>query len=187
MSLKNVYFLPGDDPSGWTVKAAYNENDYNPLGRFEMVALHGTKPGELDFDYQNSANKFNRNIVVSLGRANDTGKTVEVGDMDCMVVPDARLGGASDQWMTFGTRSSYEDRYKLIRVNDIKANLTYETEQLAYNRQTGAVILMGHLTVWKGHSRFSFAKGDSPESMKMRTYCNDKVRFLASNRLPESL
>ena len=179
LSLKDVYFLPGDNPAGWTVKAASNENDYNPLGRFETVTLHGTKPGELDFDYQISVNKFTSDIIVSLGRANHTGKTVHVGDMDYMVVPDARLGGTSDQWMTFGTSSSYKARYKLTSVNDITTNLIYETEQLARNRRTGAVILMGHLTVWKGHSRFSFAKGDSPESMKMRAYCNYEVTMPA--------
>ena len=175
LSLKNVYFLPGDNSAGWTVKAICNEKDNNPLGRFETVTLHGTKPGELDFDYRISANKVTNDIIVSLGRANNTGKSVEIGDMDYMVVPDARLGGTSDQWMTFGTRSSYKDYYRLTSVNDIKTDVMYETEQLARNRRTGAVILMGHLTVWKGHSRFSFAKGDSAESMKMRAYCNYKV------------
>ena len=48
MRLNNVYFLPGDDHSGWTVTPSVNNNDSNNLGSFSTVTLRGRKPG-LDF------------------------------------------------------------------------------------------------------------------------------------------
>ncbi len=32
MRLNDVYFLPGDDPSGWKVTSSVNNNDSNNLG-----------------------------------------------------------------------------------------------------------------------------------------------------------
>ena len=57
-------------------------------------------------------------------------------------------------------------------MSTLKGGQMYETTQLARNTKTGDTVLMGHLTVWKGHSRFWFAQGERPESMKMRAYCN---------------
>ena len=57
MRLNDVYFLPGDDPSGWKVTSSVNHADSNPFGSFDTVTLHGTKSGHLDFDYQISASK----------------------------------------------------------------------------------------------------------------------------------
>src|SRR5271165_6000570 len=85
MQLNDVHFLPGDDTSGWTVAGSVNQDDANRFGSFVTVTLHGTKPGQLDFDYQISASKTGHDILVSLGRSNNTGKDVAVGDMDYFV------------------------------------------------------------------------------------------------------
>ena len=52
MQMNNIYFLPGDDPSGWTVTGTVNNEDSNRFGSFVTVKLAGTKPGQLDFDYE---------------------------------------------------------------------------------------------------------------------------------------
>ena len=78
MRLNDVHFLPGDDPSGWTVASSVNEDDTNNLGSFVTVTLRGTKPGQLDFEYQISVSKTGNDILVSLGRSNNTGKAVDM-------------------------------------------------------------------------------------------------------------
>ena len=80
MRINDVYFLPGDDPSGWKVTSSAGNDD-----SFVTVTLRGKKPGQLDFEYQVSAGKNNNDILVSLGRSNSTGKPVDVGDMDYFV------------------------------------------------------------------------------------------------------
>src|SRR5450759_3363254 len=85
MRLNDVYFLPGDDPSGWKVTSSVNNADSNNLGSFTTVTLRGTKAGQLDFDYQISLSKTNNDILVTLGRTNKTGKAVDVDDMDYVV------------------------------------------------------------------------------------------------------
>ena len=172
MTLRNVHFLPGDNTTGWFVKASTVHDEANPLGGFKALTLHGTKSGQLDFNYHIWVSKTGTDIIVSIDRANNTGGPVDVGNVDYIIVPEARLGGTNDQWMTFGVRSSYKLHYKLTDVNNIIDDQMYETCQLARNKRTGGTILMGHLTVKKGHSRFVFTKGDSLESMKMRAYCN---------------
>jgi hypothetical protein len=68
MQLNDVYFLPGDDPAGWTVTSSVNNDDANKFGAFVTVTLRGTKLGQLDFDYQISVSKNANDILVSLGR-----------------------------------------------------------------------------------------------------------------------
>jgi hypothetical protein len=68
MQMNDVHFLPGDDPSGWTVASSVNNDDTNPFGSFATVTLRGTKPGQLDFEYQISASKTGNDVLVSLGR-----------------------------------------------------------------------------------------------------------------------
>ena len=97
MRLNDVYFLPGDDPSGWKVASSVNQDDSNNLGSFVTVTLRGTKPGQLDFEYHISAGKTGNDILVSLGRSNHTGKAVDLVDMDYFVSNDARLGGTTDK------------------------------------------------------------------------------------------
>ena len=60
----------------------------------------------MDFEYQISAAETGTDILVSLGRSNNTGKAVDVVDMDYFVSSDARLGGTSDRWISLGTRSA---------------------------------------------------------------------------------
>src|SRR5450759_4077592 len=79
MRLNQVHFLPGDDPSGWTVTSSVNDNDSNNLGSFATVTLRGRKPGQLDFEYQLSVSKTGNDILVSLGRTNKIGKAVDLG------------------------------------------------------------------------------------------------------------
>ena len=46
MRLNHVHFLPGDDPSGWTVVSSVNQDDSNKSGSFVMVTLRGKKAGQ---------------------------------------------------------------------------------------------------------------------------------------------
>ena len=102
MQIDDVYFLPGDDASGWTVTSAVDRNDTNNLGSFVTVTLRGKKAGRLDFEYRLSVSKTNNDILISLGRANNTGKEVDIDDMDYFVSGDARLGSTT----TDGTHSA---------------------------------------------------------------------------------
>ena len=104
-----MYFLPGIDPSGWTITHSVDPIDTNPLGSFVTVTLHGTKLGGLDFDYHISVSKTRGDILVRLDRANNTGKTVEIDDMDCLVVPDAQLGARA----TSGSPSAPDRRISI--------------------------------------------------------------------------
>ena len=109
MRLNDVHFLPGNDPSGWTVVSSVDSNDATSLGSFVTVTLRGTKPGQLDFEYQISASKTANDILVSLGRTNNTGAAVDIEDMDYFVSSDARLGGTTDKWIGLGTQSRNRD------------------------------------------------------------------------------
>jgi len=113
MQLNDVHFLPGDDPSGWTVTSSIDEHDINRLGEFTTVTLHGEKAGQLDFDYAIAVSRTGTDLLVSLGRANSTGHAVELGDMDVFVSGDARLGGTEDRWTDLGTHSRNRDYYEL--------------------------------------------------------------------------
>ena len=119
LRLNNVHFLEGDNPLGWAVTAKVNRHDEGPLGSFETVTLHGTQKGRLDFDYHISASKTGNDIIVRLDRANHTGAPVEIDDMDYMVADDVRLGGIIDKWLTFGTKSVFNQYYGLTLVRDL--------------------------------------------------------------------
>jgi len=154
VAIHNAYFLPGNDPSGWEVISSINNDDKNGLGNFVTVTLRGKKPGELDFNYQVSVSKSGNDIIISLGRSNNTGHSVDVTDMDCFVSDNVSLEGTHDQWITFGAHSIFHDYYDLIPVNTLKEPGMYESSHLVRNQKTGNVVLMGHLTANKGHSRF---------------------------------
>ena len=159
MQLNNVHFLPGDDSSGWTVASSVNPNDINAFGSFVTVTLHGTKPGQLDFVYQISASQTGNDILVSLGRANNTGQEVDIGDMDYFVSGDARLGGSADRWITLGTYSRNRDYYDLWSVINLITPKTYMVNHVVRDSDTGNSLLMGHVTTMKGASRFEVASG----------------------------
>ncbi|MGP8239360.1 MAG: hypothetical protein ACLQVW_28645, partial [Limisphaerales bacterium] len=126
MRLNNVHFLPGDDASGWAIISAVNNNDSNIYGSFVTVTLKGTKPGQLDFDYEVSASKTGNDILVSLGRSNNTGQAVDIEDMDYFVSSDARLGGTEDKWVTLGTYSRNRDYYEFWAVINMTLPKTYQ-------------------------------------------------------------
>ena len=178
MRLNDVYFLPGDDPSGWTVTSSVNNDDSNNFGSFATVTLHGTKPGQLDFDYQVSASKTGNDILVSLSRSNNTGKTVDLGDMDYFVSADARLGGTTDKWITLGTQSRNRDLYELWAVINLITAKTYAVNHVVRDSDSGNSLLMGHVTALKGASRFDVRsgwKGKVPDRMQVRGYCSYKI------------
>jgi len=178
MRLNDVHFLPGDDPSGWTVAASVDNDDSNNLGFFVTVTLRGQKPGQLDFEYRISASKTGNDILVSLGRSNDTGKAVDIGDMDYFVSSDARLGGTTDKWIALGTHSRNRDYYELWAVVNLIAPKTYEVNHVVRDSDTGNSLLMGHVTALKGASRFEVAsgwQGKTPDRMQVRGYCSYKV------------
>jgi hypothetical protein len=159
MQMNDVYFLPGDDASGWTISSAVNHNDTNLYGAFVTVTLHGTKPGQLDFDYQISASQTGNDVLVSLGRANNTGHAVDIGDMDYFVSADARLGGTEDKWIALGTHSRNRDYYEQWAVINLIEPKTYEVNHVVRDSDTGNSLLLGHVTTVKGASRFTVASG----------------------------
>src|ERR1022692_950716 len=178
MQINDVYFLPGDDASGWTVTSAVNNDDSNSFGSFVTVTLRGTKPGQLDFDYQISVSKTANDILVSLGRSNNTGNAVEIGDMDYFVSSDARLGGSVDKWITLGTHSRNRDLYDLLAVVNLITPKSYEVNHVIRDSDSGNSLLMGHVTTLKGASRFEVASGwlgKVSDRMQIRGYCSYKV------------
>ncbi|MGA2115698.1 MAG: hypothetical protein ABSH56_13230 [Bryobacteraceae bacterium] len=178
MRLNDVHFLPADDPSGWTVVSSVNNNDTSNLGSFVTVTLRGTKPGQLDFEYQVSVSKNNDDILVSLGRSNNTGKAVEIGDMDYFVSGDARLGGTTDQWISLGTMTRNRDYYDLRWVIHLVTPQMYVVNHVVRDMKTGNSLLMGHVTTLKGSSRFEVTQGwdgKTPDRMQVRGYCTYKV------------
>ena len=175
VSINNAYFLPGNDPSGWKVISSINSDDKNDLGNFVTVTLKGTKSGELDFNYQISVSKSGNDIIISLGRSNNTGHSIDITDMDYFVSDNVLLEGTNDQWITFGAHSIFHDYYDLIPVNTLKEPGMYESSHVIRNQKTGNVILMGHLTVNKGHSRFEVQNQGKVDMMRVRAYCNYKI------------
>lgn len=178
MQINDVYFLPGDDPSGWKVVSSVNNDDSNNLGSFVTVTLKGTKPGKLDFDYEISVSKNNNDIIVSLGRTNNTGMPVDIEDMDYFVSSDARLGSTIDRWISLGTQSQNRELYDLWSVINLITPRMYIVNHVVRDSDTGNSLLMGHVTANKGASRFEISsgwKGKSPDRMRVRAYCSYKV------------
>ena len=187
MRLNDVYFLPGDDPSGWSVTSFVNSNDTTNLGSFVTITLRGKKPGQLDFEYQVSAGKNNNDILVGLGRSNNTGKAVDIGDMDYFVSNDARLGGTTEKWISLGARSLNEEYYDLSWIADLVTPTMYQVNQVVRSMDTGNSLLLGHVTTLKGASRFEVAQGwtgKSPDRMQVRGYCSYKVTMPAGKSFP---
>ncbi|MEO6328725.1 MAG: hypothetical protein ABIO55_07330 [Ginsengibacter sp.] len=173
-----MYFLANDDPSGWKVTSSTNKNDSSNLGSFVTVKLHGTKPGQLDFDYQISLSKINNDILVSLGRTNNTGKTVDINEMNYFISANARLGGTTDKWLTLGTQSRNRDYYDFWNVVNLITPKTYAVNQVVKNTETGNSLLMGHVTTMKGASRFEVTSawtGKIPDHMQVRGYCSSEL------------
>ena len=182
MSMNDVYFLPGDDPAGWKVASSVDNSDSNSLGTFVTVTLRGKKPGQLDFEYRISVSKTENDILVSLGRTNNTGKTVDVGEMDYFKSADARLGGTTDKWISMGTHSRNRDLYDLLAVVNMITPHSYEVNQVVQDSNTGNSLLMGHVTTVKGASRFDVTSGwtgKGPDRMQVRGYCSYKVAMPA--------
>ncbi|MGD0411490.1 MAG: hypothetical protein ABSC18_07275 [Verrucomicrobiota bacterium] len=178
MQLNEVHFLPGDDASGWTVASSVNNNDSNNLGSFVTVTLRGTKPGQLDFDCQISASKTGNDILVSLGRSNSTGRAVDLDDMDCFVSSDARLGGSTERWTSLGTMSQNREYYDLAPVISFITPKMYEVNHVLKDMDTGNSLLLGHVTAFKGASRFEVTagwQGKTSDRMKIRGYSSYKV------------
>ena len=178
MELGNVHFLPHDDPSGWKIASSLNKDDNNKFGSFVTVTLRGAKSGELDFEYRISVAKTGHDILVSLGRANGTGKPVELEDMDYFICSDARLGGSTDKWISLGTPSRNRDYYELLPVQQISAPKMYAVNHVVRDAHTGNCLLMGHVTAWKGASRFEVSQGwqgTANDRMNIRGYCSYKV------------
>ena len=142
------------------------------------MTLRGTKPGQLDFDYQISASKTGSDMLVSLGRTNNTGKAVDIGEMDYFVSSDARLGGTTNQWISLGTRSRNRDYYDLWSVTNLITPKMYEVNHVVRDAGSGNSLLMGHVTALKGASRFEVSsgwQGKTPDRMRIRGYCSYKV------------
>ncbi len=178
MALGHVYFLPNDDPSGWTVASSVNKDDDNKFGSFVTVTLRGRKTGELDFEYRISVAKTGGDILVSLARTNATGKPAELEDMDYFVCSDARLGGTTDKWISLGTPSRNRFYYELLPVQEMATPRMYEVNQVVRDADTGNCLLMGHATALKGASRFEVWQGwqgTANDRMKVRGYCSYKV------------
>jgi hypothetical protein len=187
MRMNDVYFLPGDDPSGWKVTSSVNKADSNNLGSFTTVTLRGTKAGQLDFEYQISVSNTNNDILVSLGRTNKTGKAVDVDDMDYFVSRDVKLGSTNDRWIALGTQSRNRDLYELAAVINLITPKTYAVNHVVKDSDTGNSLLMGHVTTLKGASRFDVRSGwmgKAPDRMQVRGYCSYKVLMPTGKSFP---
>lgn len=178
MQINDVYFLPGDDPIGWKVTSSVNKNDNNIYGAFVTVTLHGTKQGQLDFDYQISVNKTNSDIIISLDRTNNTSKSFDLQDMDYFVSSDARLGSTEDRWISLGTQSQNRELYEIWPVINLITPRMYIVNHVIKDSDTGNSLLMGHITANKGASRFELSsgwQGKTPDRMRVRAYCSYKI------------
>jgi len=178
MRLNEVHFLPDDDSSGWSVASSTNQDDTSSLGTFVTVTLHGTKSGQLDFEYQISVSKTGNDILVSLGRSNNTGKAVDIGDMDYFVSSDARLGDTTDKWISLGTMTRNRDYYDLNTVVHLITPQMYTVNHVVRDTVSGNSLLMGHVTALKGSSRFEVGQGwqgKTADRMQIRGYCSYKV------------
>lgn len=182
MQMNDIYFLPGDDPSGWTVVSSINEDDTDNLGSFATVTLHGTKPGQLDFDYKISVSKTNNDVIVSLGRTNNTGKSIDLQDMEYFVSSDARLGSTTDRWISLGTQSQNRELYELWPVINLITPRLYIVNHVIKDCDTENSLLMGHITANKGASRFEVTsgwQGKIPDRMRVRAFCSYKITMPA--------
>lgn len=180
MAINDAHFLPNDDPYGWKITSSVNQNDTTNLGSYITVTLRGTKPGQLDFTYKISLSKSNNDVLVSLGRANNTGKVVNIGDMDYFVSDDAEIGGTTDKWVTLGTQSRNRDYYDLWMVVNLITPKMYAVNHVVKNTETGNSLLMGHVTTMKGASRFEVASGWTGKTnnrMQVRGYCSYKAEM----------
>jgi hypothetical protein len=187
MQMNDVFFLPGDDPSGWTITSFVNDDDNSNLGSFTTVTLHGTKPGQLDFDYLISLSKNENDILISLGRTNNTDKDVDIDDMDYFISRDVRLGSTCDRWISLGTQSRNRDLYELLSVINLVTPKTYAVNHVVKDSDTGYSLLLGHVTTLKGASRFEVRsgwKGKTPDRMQVRGYCSYKVTMPPGKSFP---
>ena len=187
MQINDVYFLPGDDPSGWKIVSSVNKDDSNNLGAFVTVTLHGKKAGQLDFDYNLSVSKNNNDIIVSLGRTNNTGRSVDIQDIDYFISNDARLGSTTDRWLSLGTMSINSQYYDLNPVITLIYPRMYIVNHVIKDKDSGNSLLMGQVTTTKGASRFEVStgwQGKIPDRMIVRGYCNYKVSMPAGKSFP---
>ncbi|NQU87950.1 MAG: hypothetical protein HQ541_19550 [Mariniphaga sp.] len=178
MQMNDIYFLPGDDPSGWTVTSEVNNNDSDMLGSFKSVTLHGSKPNQLDFDYKISVSKNTNDILVCLNRTNNTVKDFDLQNMDYFVSSDTRLGSTSDRWISLGTQSQNRELYKILPVINLITPTMYIVNHVIEDSDSGNGLLMGHVTSLKGASRFELAsgwQGKTPDRMRVRAYCSYKI------------
>ena len=182
MQMNDIYFLPGNDPSSWKVVSSVNEDDSNNLGSFMTVTLVGTKTGQLDFNYKISVSKTNNDIIVSLGRTNNTGKSVDIQDMEYFVSSDTRLGGTTDRWISLGTQSQNRELYELWPVINLITPRLYIVNHVIKDCDTENSLLMGHITANKGASRFEITsgwQGKTPDRMRVRAFCSYKITMPA--------
>lgn len=184
MQMNNIYFLPGDDPLGWRVTGSVNNNCNTKLGSFITVTLKGTRQGQLDFDYHISVNKDNNDVIVSLGRTNSTGKNFDLQEMDCFVSPDARLGSTSDRWISLGTQSQNRELYQILPVINLVTPTLYIVNQVIEDSDNGNSLLIGHISAFKGASRFELSsgwQGKVSDRMRIRAYCSYKITMPPGN------
>ncbi len=178
MQINNVHFLPCDDFVGWKVSSSFRRNESTKFGSFDKVTLHGEKAGHLDFEFELSCSKSGSDILVSLGRSNQTEVPIDLEDMDYFVSSDVRLGGTTDKWISFGTQSRNRDYYDLLPVECLITSKAYAVNHVVRDMDTGNSLLMGHITTSKGASRFEVTQGwqgKGPDRMKVRGYCSYKV------------
>lgn len=187
MRIEDIYFLPGNDPAGWTVTSTVNRADNNKFGAFTTVTLNGVKPGQLDFAYQISVSQTGDDILVGLGRINHTDRPVNVGDMDYFVSDNARIGGVTDRWISLGTHSRNRDYYELWPVQELVTPKAYAVNHLVRDADSGHCLLIGHVTTIKGASRFEVLQGwqdKTQDRMQVRGYCSYKVTMPAGASFP---
>ena len=183
--LQDIYFLPNNDPTGWNVHSSVMESDQTKYGAFSTILLRGTRPGALDFEYRIMVSRSGDDVLVSLGRANKTGKPVDLFNMDYFVCDDVRLGGTTDKWISLGTCSRNREYYDLLAVQQLVTPKSYEVNHLVRDADSGNCLLMGHATAMKGASRFEVMQGwqdKANDRMGVRGYCSYKITMPAGEK-----
>jgi len=109
--------------------------------------------------------------------------------MDYFVSDDARLGGTNERWTSLGNQVRNREYYDLAEVIGFITPQMYEVNHVVRDIDTGNSLLMGHVTVSKGASRFEVAssgwQAKASDRMKVRGYCSYKVTMPPGRASPE--
>ena len=138
MQLNDVYFLPADDPSGWTVAGIVNTGRPQPLRlvRHRDPARHQARRTRFRVSHLRRARPATTFSSASAApTAPASPSTCE--EMDYFVSSDARLGGTTDKWISLGTHSRNRDYYELLPVQSLTTPKMYAVNHVVRDADSG--------------------------------------------------